>query len=329
MTKYHNQLTPITNPPAILGDFPEYVEPLRADACFQAPPLVAEAGGTLEVRAWRYWYNARGIILTDNRLEAKATAVVVVHPWGLDDGHGLRSPEPAGVAFFCTREKNSIGLKHMREALDPFLKKMRPVAGLVGYSLPGTEDDIRKLLYASIHTQPSSLNTAEGERLLLKRLADWSFKGQPLVSELDLDPARPLQSYFSKTPSTDAGDRYNGAGYWNLPMPLASAIKHAPEDRIFYDGEGYPPVSQYLKQRGIRHVLLAGYCTDMCVISTTCGYQNFCKDFNVFIVGDATLATFPGSRTPKYATQVALANAALEHMVTQINWVRIANVEKR
>ena len=329
MTNYHNQLTPITTPVRILGDFPEYVEPLAADTCFQAPPLVNETDGALQVRAWRYWYNARGIILTDNRLDARATAVVMVHPWGIDDGHGMQTPEPAGVAFFCTKAKNAIGFKHMREVVDPFLKAMRPQVGLIGYSLPGVEDDIRKLLYASIGTPPSALNVAEGEQRLRRRLAEKPFLAQPLLSTMELDTARPLQSYFDKSASTDAGDHYNGVGYWNQPMPLSAAIAHAPADRVFYDAEGYPKVREYLKKTGIRHILLTGYCTDMCVISTTCGYENFCKDFNVFLVGDATLATFPGSRTPKYATQTALANAALAHMVTQVRWVRFENVEKR
>ena len=40
------------------------------------------------------------------------------------------------------------------------------------------------------------------------------------------------------------------------------------------------------------------------------------------LVGDATLATFPASTTPRFATQVALHNAALFQLVTQVNWVR-------
>ena len=46
------------------------------------------------------------------------------------------------------------------------------------------------------------------------------------------------------------------------------------------------------------------------------------KDFNVFLVGDATLATFPASATPRFATQAALANAALTQPIAQSNWIR-------
>jgi hypothetical protein len=94
-------------------------------------------------------------------------------------------------------------------------------------------------------------------------------------------------------------------------------------DLVFYDGEGYAKVRDFLKSRGVRHVLLTGYNVDMCVISTTCGYLNLKQDFNVFLVGDATLATCPASITPRFATQVALCNAALTTLVTQVGWVRV------
>jgi nicotinamidase-related amidase len=320
---YDMSLRPVVDGPSILADFPEYIEPLRADRRSLGAPLVDDPGGRLRVRAWRYCYNVRGIVETENRLDAKATAVVVVHPWGIDDGHGLRTPEPAGVAFFCTVEKNRIGLAHMRDVIDPFLKRLRGRCGVVGYSMPKVEDPVRKLLYASAETRPAQLDRAVGERQLAEVLARHSFQGTPLPSTLALDRALPVPGYFAQVSSTDAGDLRNGPGFWDLPMPVAKPIEVAPEDVVFYDGEGYPKVRDWLRGRGIRHILLAGYCTDMCVISTTCGYDNLSADFNLFLVGDATLATFPGSTTPKYATQVALANAALRQLVTQVGWVQI------
>ena len=320
--KYINTLRPITDPLPMLADYPQYVEPLPYEKRFLAPPVVDE-GGPLRVRSWRYWYNPRGIVEFENRLDPAATAVVVVHPWGIDDGHGLRTPEPAGCGFFCTVEKNTVGLAHMCEVIDPFLKRMRPRVNMIGYSLINTEDPIRKKLYASVLTEPEELDIETGERELAETLGQWSFTGEPLVSEFELDDRAPVRSYFALNPSTEASDRYNRAGFWQLPMPLSRGIDYAPQDRMFYDAEGYPKVRDYLKSRGIRHVLLTGYCTDMCVISTTCGYQNLEQDFNVFLVGDATLATYPGSTTPRFATQIALANAALMHMVTQASWVRL------
>lgn len=320
--RYPLRLEPVRDPEPILSDYPQYVEPLQADARFLAPPLIDDPGPSLAVRAWRWWYNARGIVETENRLEAAATAVIVVHPWGVDDGHGLRTPQPAGVAFFCTEGKNRVALAHMREVLNPFLVRVRPRVGLVGYSLPGVEDPIRRLLYASINTPAERLNPAEGERQLAELLARHPFAGGPLPSQLELDETTPATSCLRQTRSTDAGEHYNGAGFWELPMPIAGPVQYRPSDVVFYDAEGYPGVRDFLKAKGIRHVLVAGYATDMCVISTTCGYDNLSADFNVFLVGDATLATFPASVTPRFATQTALANAALRQWVTQAGWVR-------
>jgi len=321
--RYQNTLIPIDDGPPILADYPQYVEPLQAENRFLAPPVVNDEGGNLLVRSWRYWYNPRGIVEFENRLEPAATAVIVVHPWGIDDGHGMRTPEPAGCAFFCTKEKNAVGFAHMRKVIDPFLKRMRPHINLVGYSMTASEDPIRRKLYASVLTEPEELRVEEGERELAEVLDKWDFTGEPLAAEFDLDDRVPVYSYFAQNPSTEASDRYNRAGYWKLPMPISRALEVAPQDRVFYDAEGFPKVREYLHSRGIRHVLLTGFCTDMCYCSTTCGYQNLEQDFNVFLVGDASLASYPGSATPRFATQVALHNAALMHMVTQASWVRI------
>jgi len=320
---YRNELRPIASTPPLLADCPRYVEPLLCERRFLAPPLVYDGDGALLVRSWRYWYNARGIIEMENRLDAGATAVIIVHPWGVDDGHGLETPQPAGCVFFCTPEKNRISLAHMREVVSPFLARLRDHVALIGYSLPGKEDPIRRLLYRSPRTKPEELDAEEGEKRLLDALRRHGAAGRPLIAGLELDPEAPVRSYLEQTPSPDAGPRYNGPDFWNLPMPVANAIGRGPRDVVFYDAEGYPAVRDHLKGAGVRHVLLGGYATDRCVRKTTCGYAHLSKDFNVFIVGDATLATFPASTTPRFATQAALAHAALEQMVTQVGWVTL------
>ena len=69
-------------------------------------------------------------------------------------------------------------------------------------------------------------------------------------------------------------------------------------------------------------MILTGYATDMCFARTTAGYENLSKDFNVFLVGDATLATYPSNDSPRFATNAAISYAALNHLVTQISWVK-------
>ena len=320
---YDNLLKKINNPLPLLADYLKYVEPLRDEARYLAPPVVYEENGELSVRSWRYWYNARGIVEMENRLQAKATALINVHPWGVDDGHGLQTPEPAGCAFFCTPEKNAIGLQHLRDVLNPFIQRLRPHVALVAHSLPGKEDEIRRRLYPSILTPSQEVEVEAGEKRLAELLRQHPFEGHPLRKELTLDANVSLTSYFKQTPSTDASEYYNGEGFWGLPMPISSALAREPTDIVFYDAEGYPKVRDYLRETGVRHILLTEYATDMCVISTTCGYNRLSQDFNLFLVGDATLATYPASTTPKYATQVALANASLRQMITQVNWTGV------
>ena len=95
-----------------------------------------------------------------------------------------------------------------------------------------------------------------------------------------------------------------------------------PEDIVIYDAEGYPALREYLKSNGVRHVLLLGYATDMCYKATCAGYENLSKDFNVFLVGDASLATFPANSSPAYATNAAISFASLNQLVTQVSWIR-------
>jgi hypothetical protein len=62
------------------------------------------------------------------------------------------------------------------------------------------------------------------------------------------------------------------------------------------------------------------------VCSTTAGYKNLRQDFNVFLVGDATLATFPAHATPRAATSAAVSFASLDLFITQVSWVRWKSV---
>jgi hypothetical protein len=319
---YENALKPIAEAKPILNDFPQFVEPVREVARFEAPILVDDSGADLEVRAWRFSYNARGIIEVPNRLRADRTAVIVVHPWGIDDGQGWRTPEPAGVAFQCTPAKNRIVLDHAATVINPFLKALRGKVNLVAYSLPGTEDPIRKKLYRSFRRQPTDQDREQGRKELKDKLESFRYRGAALPTSLTVSSLTPTLDYFKQFPGLDAGATYDPRGFWELPIPVMKPIEVAPRDVVIYDGEGYPALRDFLKKEGVRHVLLAGYNTDMCVCSTTAGYKNLAQDFDVFLVGDATIATFPAQPTPRFATNQAVCFAALNLFITQVSWVR-------
>jgi len=320
---YENRLTRIESPTSLLADHPEFVAPISGVKRFEAPMLVDDEGADLDVRAWRFSYNARGVIEMPNRLKAANTAVIVVHPWGIDDGQGWRTPEPAGVCDFCTPEKNALAGRHTRAVVAPFVKRLRGEVALVMYSLIGGEDPIRKKLYRSINGRPSEADLRQGTQELDARLKSYRYEGQTLPEKFVLSNDRPVADYFRQFSGLDAGAPFNGTGYFQLPVPVCSDLPVHPDDVVFYDEQGYDPLRVFLKQQGVRHVLLAGYATDMCFARTTAGYENLSKDFNVFLVADATLATFPANDSPCHATNAAIAFAALNQLVTQTSWVRL------
>ncbi len=320
---YENRLRRIENPPPLLADYPEFFEPIIEQAHFEAPAIVTDQGADLHVRAWRFSYNARGIIEMPNHLLTRQTAVIMVHPWAIDDAWGWKSPEPNGVADFCTPQKNALAARHTRQVIDPFLQRLRGRAGFVMYSLPGPADAIRTRVYRSFTKTPTAEERAAGEKELLKALAEYRYMGEPLPAQLKLDSNQPVADYFRQFPGLDAGARYNGDGFWKLPIPVSTSVTVDPQDVVIYDAEGYAVLRDFLKKNGIRHVLLTGYATDMCFCRTTAGYENLSKDFNVFLVGDASLATFPSNASPRFAVNAAISFAALNQLVTQVSWVKL------
>ncbi|MCA9177375.1 MAG: isochorismatase family protein [Planctomycetales bacterium] len=319
---YHNTLTPLQNPQPLLAEYPEFVQPISEMRRFEAPILIDDNDANLSVRAWRFSYNARGIIEIPNRLNASKTAVIMVHPWGVDDGQGWRTPQPAGAADFCTEEKNHLAGKHTREVIDPLLKRLRPQVGLVMYSLIGSVDPIRKRLYRTIDYRPTAQERADAAKELKAKLNDFDYRGKPLPKQFPISSDHPVGDYFKQFPGLTAGDEFNGKGFWSQPVPIHSSVTVEPEDVLIFDVEGYEKLKKFLQQQGIRHVLLTGYATDMCFCRTTAGYENLSRDFNVFLVGDATLATFPANATPRYATNAHISFASLNQLVTQVSWIK-------
>lgn len=320
---YQNTLTKLQNPPPLLADFPQYVQPVIEETRYEAPILVNDPDGELNVRAWRFSYNARGIIEMPNRLRASETAVIVVHPWAIDDSQGWRSPEPAGVADFCTPTKNHISHLHIKEVLNPLLHRLRDRVGMIVYSQRGEEKPALAKMYRTIRNDPTPEERAEGARELKEILNSFDYNAENIPDEITLSGNNTVADYFRQFPGLDSGDRYNGKGFWDLPVPVVDSIDVAPNDVVHYDVDGYDAIRNFLRAHGIRHILMTGYATDMCYKSTTCGYDNFSKDFNVFLVGDATMATFPANTSPAYATNAAISFASLNQLVTQTSWISL------
>ncbi|MDO9536663.1 MAG: isochorismatase family protein [Bacillota bacterium] len=105
-------------------------------------------------------------------------------------------------------------------------------------------------------------------------------------------------------------------------MEMTGVFNVAERDVFFYDKYGYESFKKFLKSNEITNILLCGYTTDASFNDTMSGYENLRKDFNVFIVGDATLSDFPASMCPAGPTSIALANAALDNLITQVSWIK-------
>jgi nicotinamidase-related amidase len=321
MRIYENRLTRVETPKPLVADYPQFIAPVNDTIRYEAPAVIDDDRADLDVRTWRYSYNARAIIEMPNRLRAKETAVIVVHPWGIDDGQGWKTPEPAGIVDFCTPEKNALAAMHTREVINPLLKSLRGKVELVMYSLPGEQDAIRKKMYRSVTTRPSELDRQVGRRDLEEKLQGFSYRGEAMPEKFELSKDRTVADYFRQFPGVGANEPFNPKGFWELPIPVTKDIDVEPEDVVIYDGEGYERLRDFLKQNGVRHVLLAGYATDMCYRKTTAGFENLDKDFNVILIGDATLATFPANANPRAATNAAISYAALDHLITQVSFI--------
>ena len=232
------------------------------------------------------------------------------------------------MADFCTPVKNELTHKHVEEVLNPFLKLYRDKVKFVMYSQPHDEDAIRRKLYRSVRGKPTKKQIAQGQSELTDKLNSFNYNAGALPETIELGKQSPVVDYFRAFPGLDSGDHYDGEGFWDLPIPVVKGIEVDPNDIMIYDGEGYDVMKKFLKDNGIRHILLTGYCTDMCFKSTCAGYENLSQDFDVFLVGDATLATFPANSTPAYATNAALSYAALDQLVTQISWINYTGKEE-
>jgi nicotinamidase-related amidase len=190
------------------------------------------------------------------------------------------------------------------------------------YSLPGPCDPIRRKLYRSFTHRPNEAERREGAAALAAKLRGFAYRGESLPRTIQVSGDKPVVDYFRQFPGLDSSARYNNAGFWDLPIPVTRDVDVFPHDVVAYDDEGYDKLREFLQKNGIRHVLLTGYATDMCYARTCAGYENLSRDFNTFLVGDATLATFPAHVTPRFATSAHIAFASLNQLVTQISWIQ-------
>ena len=307
------QIVPIANPDTILGDWPQYVDPILPDdyARYQGQPLVNTSGGDLAVRAWKYSSGLDAIIESNNVLASEKTALIVVHPWGIEDGQGwglYQAYNENGYVFLGHFPDNEHYLNQVSDVLKGFVDSSRGRVPLVIYGMPGEPGEpatTRYKLYRDYTHQPS--------------LADQA------------DAREDIETYLGNLTGTQ----------WPETIPVAATFQYAPCDVVAYDSLDYTELKNFLDGYGIYNVLLAGVVdpgslvqpSDTSLITSASAYISLKDDFNVFVVGDATMTPWtrtvelPNLSVPSGYVQVSTRDAVIaataENSVaaTQVSWI--------
>ena len=266
--------------------------------------LVNDEGADLEVRAWRFSYNARGIIEMPNRLRADKTAVIMVHPWGIDDGQGWKTPEPAGVADFCTLGEEQAGRPaHARGDRSAARSACASKVACTLVSLPGKEDPIRQKLYRSVRGKPTAAEREQGATRAAGEAHQLRLPRPAAGETLTLSADQPVIDYFRQFSGLGRQARTTTRASGTCPFPLRRTSRSHADDVVIYDAEGYD-VAQRVPQAARRAARAPDRLRDRHVLLPHDGrLRKPVADFNVFLVGDATLATFPANATPEVRHQ--------------------------
>lgn len=314
--EYENTLTPIPSTP-LLGYNPDFFDPIYEELHYEASPLIMDPNGTLKVRVWRYSYNARGIIELDNYLDPEKTAILIAHPWGVEHVPLWMDPNRSGTVFYCTPRKNGDYLHHVKEVLNPFLKKVRREVKNIIYTLPGDLDSTNSKIYSTTITKTTREAREEGMREY-KEAVRYHHCDIEIPQQLDIDQNHITASYFSQFPGL-----IDNTCCRNIPKIVTSNIDVGLDDVVFFDDQGYAALRDFLKKQGIKHILLGGYSNsnDMFLNVTTANYVDLTRDFNVIIIGDATMGLFPGMHSPPACSSANISHLSLEHFITQFSWI--------
>jgi hypothetical protein len=287
----------------------------QKDGSYLAKPLIND--GNLIVDSWRYSYNLRGIIRMENSLNPKKTALLVVHPLAIDDGSGLITPNPNGAIHFGTSKKNKVANDVIKKVTNPFLNQYRGKVSKICIDLQGREDGLRNKTYPSISNKGKIINKTS--KILLRNITKNKFKGNSIEKKLLLNKNFILTDYFKKFPSLNAGSRYNG-GFEKISFPVNQNLEVCEDDIVFYDGDGWNKSLKYLKMIGVKHILAIGFSMDVC-LRRRIDYLK--KHFNIIIVSDASLATFPGPNNPNSIMEFKSYDQSLDYFITSTTRIRM------
>ena len=124
---------------------------------------------------------------------------------------------------------------------------------LTMYSLRDKEYPVSQATVPQYSTQTLiQLNEQLPKKELHQILNSFRYQGGGLPSEIQLSSDNTVRDYFRQFPGLDAGDHYNNAGFWKLPIPVCAAVDMSHDDVVIYDADGYDVLRDFLKKNAVR-----------------------------------------------------------------------------
>ena len=108
--------------------------------------------------------------------------MILVHPWGIDDGQGWKNPQASncyGYAFMGLHKDNLLCLDHLKDVVRPLVQSLRGRLPVVAYSLPGSPDAVRGKIYRDYTNLPDPAVRAQAQKELEAYLNSLSGKQWP------------------------------------------------------------------------------------------------------------------------------------------------------
>ena len=185
----------------------------------QAPIWKSADGGSLTTHG--------GIIEVPNRLSSSRTAVIVVHPWGIDDGQGLAQPRAGRRRVSMHPGEEQDRARACRQGHRS--RFSRPCAVKLAYSWAIAFRELRirsgGRSTARSAASPQSRNAGKASESSRPSSKASITAGSQYPVRSTVDSQTPALAYFKQFPGLDAGPAFDGTRILELPIPVMKPIE--------------------------------------------------------------------------------------------------------
>ena len=311
-----NRLTPIQEPKPLLADRPEIRRAGPRACTLEAPAWWTTERADLHVRAWRWSYNARGIIEMPHHLRAKRP------PW----------------SWFIRRASMMVRVEHRSRRAWPTLhaakNHRRPPHARVIQPVPQSPFKVAFVMYlpsdekARCASSRRSFNhTPSGQASrrcweLRRKLTSFHLSRRAAPATLQLLSRQAGGHYFQAIPGPDAGRATTTPAFGTCRSP-SRATSTCTRTASWSKTPRLEPLKKFLLQHGVRHILLTGYATDMCFARTCAGPSRERVEGLQCLSRRRPPRWRPSRRTrPRRHERPHLLRRARSPDRTQVSWIR-------